>query len=98
MFCWATWSRSSQLGVLARLSHQLRHCRATAPGCLIKKGRRERLPYKILKTTAFAVAVIAGRGFSTLNLFGWIQCGLALRRFASHPGELLLEFLQLVIR
>jgi len=45
-----------------------------------------------------AEAVIAARGFSTLNLFGWIQCGLALRRFAAHPGELLLEFLQLVIR
>jgi hypothetical protein len=33
------------------------------PVALIKNGRRERLPYKILKTTAFAVAVIAGRGF-----------------------------------
>src|SRR6476659_8921236 len=52
VFCWATRSRSSQLGVLARLSHQLRHCRATAPGCLIRKGRRERRPYKILKTAA----------------------------------------------
>ena len=33
------------------------------PVGLIKNGRRERLPYEILKTTAFAVAVIAGRGF-----------------------------------
>ena len=70
----------------------------SSPVALIKNGRRERLPYEILKTTAFAVAVIAGRGFPTLNLFGWIHCGLALRRFAAHPGELLLEFLQLVIR
>ena len=28
-----------------------RHCRATAPGCLIENGRRERLPYKILRVT-----------------------------------------------
>ena len=68
------------------------------PVALIKNGRRERLPYKILKTTAFAVAVIAARGSSTLNLFGWIHCGLPLRRFVAHAGELLLEFLQLVIR
>jgi hypothetical protein len=25
-----------------------RHCRATAPGCLIRKGRRVRLPNKFL--------------------------------------------------
>ena len=94
----ANWSRSSQVGLLASFSDRPRHCRATAPGCLIKNGRRERLPYKILKTTAFAVAVIAARGSSTLNLFGWIHCGLPLRRFVAHAGELLLEFLQLVIR
>ena len=35
----------------------------SSPVALIKNGRRERLPYEILKTTAFAVAVIAGRGF-----------------------------------
>ena len=29
----------------------LRHCRATAPRCLIENGRRERLPYKILCVT-----------------------------------------------
>jgi len=33
------------------------------PVALIKNGKRERLRYEILKTTAFAVAVIAGRGF-----------------------------------
>ena len=68
------------------------------PVALIKNGRRERLPYKILKTTAFCCSRDRQPRLSTLNLFGWIHCGLALRRFAAHPGELLLEFLQLVIR
>jgi len=73
VFCWATWSRSSQLG-FSRVSHI--NCDIVGQPllvALIKNGRRERLPYKIPDASALAVAVVAVRGYSTKPSVGSIS-------------------------
>src|SRR5882757_10935213 len=50
-----------------------RSCRATALGCLIKNGRRKRLPYNFRAESTVrsnTVTAVAGRGSSTATATG----------------------------